>query len=85
MENETVQQRLKFTNNLLACMGQFEPPDLEQLRDEVDYLRRSLLSLKSDVSESHSLRDARQTLPPLLLQAITVMAERPVPNFSLQN
>ena len=84
LEQELVALRLEYTRDMLNYIGEFEPSDLEQVRDEVDYLRRSILAMKPEVFESRSaLSEARNSLPPLVLETISVMAQHSVHNLSL--
>jgi hypothetical protein len=75
MIEEQVLERLKHAQNCLLRFDEFDTSFSEQLRDEVDYLRRAVLSCGPEILDAKQyLRDARQNLPQRLLQAIAALA-----------
>ena len=76
MEDNTVQDRLKYTANCLASFEKLDASASESLRDELDYLRRSLLSAKSELlASSPPLKDARAYFPRKILRAFVHLAD----------
>lgn len=77
MTDETIQERLRHAQNCLNRFDEFASSDLEQLRDELDYLRRALISCRPEIIESKQcLREARELLPRKLLRAVSILAEQ---------
>lgn len=76
MVDEQIQERLKLAHNCLARFEEIDSPTAEQLRDEVDYLRRTLLSCSSATLESKQyFQDIRQSFPRKLLRAFVFLAD----------
>lgn len=75
MPDEEIQERLKYAAN---CLGRFDEMDIsvtENLRDELDFLRRSILTNRPEFTEKQILQEARQTFPRRVLQAILKLAD----------
>jgi len=69
-------ERLTYAYNCLGRFGEFDVSGTEQLRDEVDYLRKAILSCSSEILESKQcLHDARQQFPQKLLRVIIILAD----------
>ena len=76
MVEEEIQERLKHAHNCLARFEEMDSSATEQLRDEVDYLRRALLSCPSTTLEAKQyLQDIRQSFPRKLLRAFVILAD----------
>lgn len=87
MVEEQYSERIKHAQNCLSRFDEFDTSFTEQLRDEVDYLRRAVLSCSLEtLNAKQYLQEARQTLPQRLLQAIVALAiTNSVPTFSPPN
>lgn len=88
MTDEEVRERLKYGYNCLSRFEEFESSTSEGLREEVDYLRRAMLSSRPEILESRdSLQEARQSFPRKILQAVTTLADlNPVsPSYQLSD
>jgi hypothetical protein len=73
---EQIQERLKHAHRCLARFDEIDSSAAEQLRDEVDYLRRALLSCPSTTLESKQyLQDIRHSFPRKLLRAFVILAD----------
>ena len=76
MSEDSIQERLKYAQNCLKRFEELESSTTDQLKDEVDFLRKAVLSSKPEIIDSHeSLRIARQNFPRYMLQAICCLAE----------
>jgi hypothetical protein len=76
MNDDIVQERLKYTANCLASFEKFDDSASEPLRDELDYLRRNILSVKSEILESSiPLKEARGHFPRKMLRAFVNLAD----------
>jgi hypothetical protein len=76
MVEEQIQERLKHAHSCLARFDEIDSSVAEQLRDEVDYLRRALLNCPSTTLESKQyLQDIRQSFPRKLLRAFVILAD----------
>jgi hypothetical protein len=76
MNEDIVQERLKYTANCLASFEKFDVSASEPLRDELDYLRRNILSVKSEILDSSiPLREARGHFPRKMLRAFINLAD----------
>ena len=76
MVEEQIQERLKHAHNCLARFEEIDSSATEQLRDEVDYLRRTLLTCPSTTLESNQyLQDIRQSFPRKILRAFVILAD----------
>lgn len=76
MEDDVVQDRLKYTANCLASFEKFYASASESLRDELDYLRRTILSTKSEILQSSPpLKEARANFPRKILRAFVNLAD----------
>jgi hypothetical protein len=76
MTEEAIRERLKYAYNCLSRFGEIDSSTLEGLKDELDYLRRTMLSSRPEILESkESLQEARQSFPRKILQAITTIAD----------
>lgn len=75
MDENLIQERLKYTTNCLASFENFDGSS-EALKDELDYLRRCILSSKSEILQSSPpLKDARGHLPRKILRALIHLAD----------
>jgi len=75
MNQHVVEERLKYTANCLASFEKFDASSSERLRDELDYLRRSILSAKSEILQSSPpLEEARGHFPRKMLRAFVSLA-----------
>jgi hypothetical protein len=70
MPEEMVQDRLTFAQNCLHRFAELDVSFSESLRDELDYLRKTLLATTCDKLSSSHLKEARSSLPIHLLSAI---------------
>jgi len=76
LSDESIQHRLRYAQNCLKRFDEFETSAAESLRDEVDFLRKAVLSVKSEIIKAkESLKTARLTFPRYLLQAICFLAD----------
>lgn len=76
MMEEQIMERMKYTQNCLSRFEEFDSSAAEQLRDEVDYLRKAILSCPSEMIEPKSyLHDTRQSFPRKLLRVIIILAD----------
>jgi len=76
MEENLIQERLKYTANCLASFENFDVSSSEALKDELDYLRRCILSSKSEILQSSPpLKDARGHFPRKILRALIHLAD----------
>jgi hypothetical protein len=84
MTEDAIRERLKYAYNCLSRFDEIDSATLEGLRDEVDYLRRAMLSSRPEILElKESLQEARQSFPRKILQAITTLVDiNPVSPFS---
>ena len=81
MQEDAIRERLKHAKNCLERFCEVESSAAEQLRDEVDYLRRALLASPPDtLNQNKYLSEARQSLPRKILHAFIILADlSPVP------
>jgi hypothetical protein len=71
MTDEEIQERLKHALNCLGRFDELEISASDHLRDEVDFLRRAVLTSRSEILDTkQSLQDARRIFPSRLLGAI---------------
>jgi hypothetical protein len=69
-------ERLKYAYNCLTRFEEFDSSVTEQLRDEVDYMRKAILSCSSEtLGSKQCLQDARQQFPRRLLQVVTILVD----------
>lgn len=76
MDEEAVRNRLRHAKNCLERFEEFDSSATEQLREEVDYLRRTLLACPRDIIDlDKHLQDARQSFPRRILRAFMTLTD----------
>src|SRR5271170_5800414 len=76
MEEDAVRERLRYARNCLERFDEFDSSATDPLREEVDYLRRTLLACPPETLEHNKhLQDARQSLPRRILRAYITLAD----------
>ena len=76
MTDESIHDRLRFAQNCLKRFDDIDSSTTDALKDEVDFLRKAVLSSKSEIIDSKEhLKSARRSFPRYLLQAICILAD----------
>jgi hypothetical protein len=76
MTEAVIKERFKYAQNCLSRFDEFDNSATDSLRDEIDYMRRSILSCSLELlQQSPLLQESRHPFLRQLLKAISILMD----------